>query len=71
MSERGREAAGLAYAEASKLVRELKGAGLSGLCVITDEAAGHLPPAGKGNGRRNGDDAKNKRPRRASKKKTA
>ena len=45
MSARGREASGLAYAEAEGLARELKGAGLSGLCIITDAAAAHLPPA--------------------------
>ena len=45
MSARGREASGLAYAEAEGRVRELKTAGLSGLCIITDAAAAHLQPA--------------------------
>lgn len=59
ISERGREAEGLAYAEAGKLVRELRGEKLSGLCVITDAAASHLPPATKGQKRKPaGDDPK-------------
>jgi predicted Rossmann-fold nucleotide-binding protein len=49
MSERGREATGLAYEDAAELVHRLKGEGLSGLCVITGGAAGHLPPAMKVN----------------------
>ena len=48
LSERGSEAAGLTYDEASALVRGLRGEDISGLCVITDEAARHLPPAKKG-----------------------
>jgi len=48
MSERGREAAGLEYAEACDLVRRLRGEKISGLCVITDAAASHLPPARNG-----------------------
>ena len=67
MSERGREAAGLPYAEAAALVRELKSSGVSGLCVITDEAAGRLPGAGKGNGR----GGVTRKRRRASKKEGA
>ena len=51
-SERGSEAAGLTYDEASALVRGLRGEDISGLCVITDEAARHLTPAKKGNGKR-------------------
>jgi hypothetical protein len=48
MSERGREATGLEYAEAGALVKRLRNDGLSGLCVITDAAASHLSPAEKG-----------------------
>ena len=39
LSERGSEAAGLTYEEASALVGELRGRDVSGLCVITGEAA--------------------------------
>ena len=49
LSERGSEAAGLTYDEAAALARELRGRDISGLCVITDEAARHLPAAKKGN----------------------
>lgn len=69
MSERGCEAAGLTYTEAASLVGELKREGLSGLCVITEEAASHLPRVAKGNGRRPASDEKPKRQRRASRKK--
>jgi hypothetical protein len=48
ISERGREASGLEYAEAGELVQRLRGEKISGLCVITDAAAGRLPPAKKG-----------------------
>ena len=48
MSARGREASGLAYAKAAELVRELKGGGLSGLCIVTDAAAARLSPAAPG-----------------------
>lgn len=44
-SERGREGARLTYAEAVELERSLKGEWVSGLCVITDEAAARLPEA--------------------------
>ncbi|HZI19695.1 MAG TPA: hypothetical protein VEY09_13985 [Pyrinomonadaceae bacterium] len=47
VSERGREAAGLTYAEALGLERELKGEKISGLCIVTDDAARHLRPAQK------------------------
>jgi hypothetical protein len=50
MSERGREAAGLTYAEAIELERGLAGQKIRGLCVITDTAASHLPPARKKEG---------------------
>ena len=49
LSERGSEAAGLTYEEASALVGELRRKDVSGLCVITDEAARHVPQARKGN----------------------
>ena len=42
MSERGREAAGLAYADAAALVRRLLGEKIYGTCVVTDEAAARL-----------------------------
>ena len=42
ISERGCEAAGLPHAEAARLVRRLLGEELSGLCVVTDEAARRL-----------------------------
>ena len=45
LSERGREEAGLSYEEATGLIARLRGERLSGLCVITDEAASHLPAA--------------------------
>ena len=51
LSERGSEAAGLTYDEAAALARELRGRDISGLCVITDEAARHLPAAKKGDRR--------------------
>ena len=44
ISERGCEASGLAHAEAARLVRKLAGERVSALCVVTDEAARHLPP---------------------------
>jgi hypothetical protein len=42
LSERGREAARLSYADAAALVRTLTGEKVHGLCVITDEAAARL-----------------------------
>lgn len=50
LSERGREEAGLSYEEAAGLIARLRGERLSGLCVITDEAASHLPAASKSAG---------------------
>ena len=63
MSERGREAGGVTYADASALVRRLTGERVHGLCVVTDEAAerfaapaaspgGDKPRAGKKDGAR-------------------
>ena len=64
LSERGCEEAGLSYEEAAGLADRLRGERLSGLCVITDAAAAHLPrakrPAGKPSG--------NSKPRRSRKK---
>lgn len=37
----------MSYAEASALVARLRGERLSGLCVVTDEAASHVGPAKK------------------------
>jgi hypothetical protein len=52
MSERGREAGGVTYADAAALVRRLTGERVHGLCVVTDEAAEHLAavaaPSGSG-----------------------
>jgi hypothetical protein len=67
LSERGSEAAELTYDEAAALVRELRGRDVSGLCVITAEAARHLPHAKKGNSKAAGGD-NSKRPRRGRKK---
>lgn len=47
LSERGCEDSGLSYAEASGLVARLRGERMSGLCVVTDQAASHLRPAKK------------------------
>jgi hypothetical protein len=47
LSERGREEVGLSYEEAAVLVARLRSERLRGLCVITDEAASHIPPAKK------------------------
>ena len=67
LSERGSEAAGLTYEEAAALVGELRGRDVSGLCVITGEAASHLLPAKKGDGKKAAGD-NSKRPRRGRKK---
>jgi hypothetical protein len=48
LSERGREAARLSYADAAALVRALTGERVHGLCVITDEAAERLPAHANG-----------------------
>ena len=60
LSERGCEEAGLSYEEAAGLVARLKAERVSGLCVITDAAAAHLPRAKKPAG--------NSKPRRSRKK---
>jgi hypothetical protein len=46
LSERGREAARLSYADAAAVVRSLTGEKVHGLCVITDEAAERLAAQG-------------------------
>ena len=68
LSERGREESGLSYEEAAGLIARLRGERLSGLCVITDEAASHLPPAKKAAGNPASGGAK---PRRSRKKKAS
>jgi hypothetical protein len=50
VSERGREAAGLAYADAAALVRRLLAEKIFGTCVVTDEAAARLDGARQTNG---------------------
>jgi hypothetical protein len=67
MSERGREASGLEYAEAGELVRRLRGEKISGLCVITDAAASRLPPAKKGDKKRPAGEAATRTKRGAKK----
>jgi len=42
ISERGGEASALVYEEAARLRRQLADEKLSGLCIVTDEAAGRL-----------------------------
>jgi hypothetical protein len=60
LSERGCEEAGLSYAEAAATVARLRAERLSGLCVITDAAAAHVPRAKKA--------ADNSKPKRSRKK---
>lgn len=45
LSERGCEESGLSYADAAGLVARLRGERVSGLCVVTREAASHVGPA--------------------------
>ena len=47
LSERGCEDAGLNYEEAAGLVARLRVERVSGLCVVTDAAAAHVPRAPK------------------------
>ena len=47
ISERGREAQSLRHAEAAALMRRLKGERVSGLCVVTNEAAERLQLSAK------------------------
>ena len=44
ISERGCERAGVDYAEAARLVRELREARISGLCIVTEQTARQLAP---------------------------
>lgn len=39
ISERGSEATGIDYVEAARLMRQLAGEKISGLCIVTDDAA--------------------------------
>ena len=67
LSERGCEDAGLSYEEAAGLIARLKAERLSGLCVITDAAAAHLPRAKKA-ASKSAKPAGNSKPRRSRKK---
>ena len=82
VSERGREAAGLPYADAAALVRRLFGEKVYGTCVVTDEAASRLggaetqtklaaTPSNNGTPRDNGTQAAPAKKRRAPRKKRA
>ena len=64
LSERGCEDAGLSYAEASAAVARLRAERVSGLCVITDAAAAHVPRAQKQASK----SSANSKPRRSRKK---
>ena len=72
MSERGCEATRLDYDGAVRLVRQLKGEGVRGLCVVTETAASHLAPAkahaAKAHGVKGQSSNGSKRPRREAKK---
>lgn len=67
LSERGCEDAGLSYEEAASLVSRLRAERISGLCVITDAAAAHIPRAKKQASKPSG----NSKPRRGRKKATS
>ena len=69
LSERGCEDGGLSYAEAAALVARLKAERVSGLCVITDAAAAHLPRAQKTPAKKA--TAGNSKPKQSRKKTTA
>ena len=69
LSERGREESGLSYEEAAGLVARLRAERLSGLCVISDEAASRLPETKKA--ARKSPPGGNSKPRRSRKKKDA
>jgi len=45
LSERGCEDSGLSYEEAAATVARLRAERVSGLCVVTDAAAAHVPRA--------------------------
>ena len=80
VSERGREAAGLPYADAAALVRRLLGEKIFGTCVVTDEAASRLGVAtqtksaattGSNNGTQRDNGAPTAKKRRAPRRKRA
>jgi hypothetical protein len=64
LSERGCEDSGLSYEEAAATVARLRAERVSGLCVITDAAAAHVPRAKKTASKSSG----NSKPRRSRKK---
>ena len=66
LSERGCEDAGLSYEEAAAAVARLKAERVSGLCVITDAAAAHLPRAKKAASKPAAGNLKPKRSRKKS-----
>ncbi len=68
LSEHGCEGAGLSYEEAAAAVARLRGERVSGLCVITDAAAAHVPRAKKAATKPT--PADNPKPRRRRKKAT-
>ena len=69
ISERGCEAEGLLHEEAARLVRRLFGERISGLCVVTDEAARRLQRAAQLTPNGKPPAKKSARPKRATKKK--
>jgi len=69
LSERGCEDAGLSYEEAAGLIARLRGERVSGLCVITDAAAAHMPRAKKAAAKDKS--GGNSKPRRSRKKPNA
>ncbi|HEU4593658.1 MAG TPA: hypothetical protein VFS10_00725 [Pyrinomonadaceae bacterium] len=72
MSERGREATRVSRPEAVELMRRLRAEKVSGLCIITERAASHLPPAKIEKGKTGGGNHHNsKRPKRNAKNKAA
>ncbi len=77
LSERGREETGMSYEEAAALIARLRGERLSGLCVITDEAASRLPAVksaarkSAGSGGNSKAAAAGSKPRRSRKKKNS
>ncbi len=67
LSERGCEDSGLTYSDAAGLIARLRAERVSGLCVITDAAAAHVPRAQKpAENRKPADNAKPKRTRKKS-----
>jgi len=60
LSERGCEEAGLSYEEAAAAIARLRGERVSGLCVITGDAASRLPQSPR--------PRRNPKPRRTKKK---